>query len=625
MKRSHLMPFGSELGEDGSARFRLWAPSARRVTLALDESPQKHLVLDRFEDGWFELITREAMAGSRYKFRIDDSYNIPDPASRFQPCDVHGPSELVDPCAFLWNEVEWHGRPWEEAVIYELHVGAFTPEGTLQAVEQKLDYLRELGVTALELMPVADFPGKRNWGYDGVLLYAPDSAYGRPEDLKRLVQAAHAKGMMVFLDVVYNHFGPEGNYLRVCAPQFFTSRHRTPWGDGINFDGPDSRVVRDFFIHNALYWLEEYHCDGLRLDATDAIVDDSKPDILTELAQTVRKRFEKERSIHLILENGDNAARYLRRDGDGRVPLYSAQWNDDIHHALHVLVTGETDGYYSDYARQPRHQLGRCLAEGFAYQGEYSGYHGRKRGEPSEQLPPAAFISFLQNHDQVGNRALGERILQLAKPEAVRAALEVLLLAPSPPLLFMGEEFAATSPFLFFCDFQGDLAAAVTTGRRNEFAGFAQFTSLATRDQIPDPNAEETFLRSKLEWNALKQEFHRSWMQFYRELLSLRSRMVVPLAKQMSRGCARFRQWEGHGLTVEWETREGTVLRLSTNLGSDWLAIPAPEPGFRFYSSANGARAIERNGLPPWSVIWSLETSVRQSRSAAGRPRRHKE
>jgi 1,4-alpha-glucan branching enzyme/maltooligosyltrehalose trehalohydrolase len=287
---------------------------------------------------------------------------MPDPASRFQPQDVHGPSEVVDATAFQWREDSWRGRPWEEAVIYELHVGAFTTEGTFRGVEQKLDYLRDLGVTALELMPVADFPGTRNWGYDGVLLFAPDSSYGRSEDLKQLVQAAHAKGLMIFLDVVYNHFGPEGNYLHAYAPQFFTNRHHTPWGDAINFDGPESRVVRDFFIHNALYWLEEYNFDGLRLDAVHAIVDVSSPDILTELAQTVRERFGAERFVHLFVENVDNTVRYLSRDQSGSVRLYDAQWNDDIHHCLHVLLTGETDGYYADYAPLPQSAGRVCLS-----------------------------------------------------------------------------------------------------------------------------------------------------------------------------------------------------------------------------------------------------------------------
>jgi maltooligosyltrehalose trehalohydrolase len=607
MKCSYSMPFGAEVREDGSVRFRLWAPEAHRVELWLENAEQEHFPLAQREQGWFEVVTCRAGAGTRYRFRVDDEVPVPDPASRFQPCDVHGPSEVVDSRAFEWQDDRWRGRPWEEAVIYELHVGAFTPEGTFRAVEQKLDYLCELGVSAVELMPVADFPGARNWGYDGVLLYAPDSSYGRPEDLKRLVQAAHARALMIFLDVVYNHFGPDGNYLRVYAPQFFTNRHSTPWGDGINFDGPGSRVVRDFFIHNALYWLKEYRFDGLRLDATHAIVDDSAPDIVTELAQTVRARFDRERFIHLILENADNAAHYLHRDPKRHVSLYDAQWNDDIHHALHVLVTGESDGYYADYSRRPVCQLCRCLAKGFAFQGEYSEYHDTKRGEPSTGLPPSAFVSFLQNHDQVGNRAFGERVLKLASSAAVKAAMEILLLAPSPPLLFMGEEFAVASPFLFFSDFQGDLASTVTAGRRNEFARFAKFESSAMRNQIPDPNAEQTFLRSKLDWQSLAREPHVGWLQLYQKLLTIRQRTIFPCLKDISEARVQFCDSETCSFAIAWIFGDRARLHLRANLSSEPVRMLNQESGCRIYCSAQAAPAIEQGRLPAWSVVWSLE------------------
>jgi maltooligosyltrehalose trehalohydrolase len=609
MRRNHVMPFGTELQEDGSVRFRLWAPKAQLVELCLDEGTGEHLPLNRLEQGWFELLTGAATSGSQYRFRIDGNTSVPDPASRFQPGDVDGPSQVINPQEFQWNDGAWRGRAWEEAVIYELHVGAFTPEGTFRAVEQKLDYLCALGVTALELMPIADFPGKRNWGYDGVLLYAPDSVYGRPEDLKRLVQAAHGKGMMVFLDVVYNHFGPHGNYLRLYSPQFFSNRHCTPWGDAINFDGPESRTVRDFFIHNSVYWLDEYHFDGLRFDAVEAIADDSTPDILTELARCVREKFDGQRRIHLMLENGDNDAQYLSRDRENRVQFYDAQWNDDIHHSLHVLITHETDGYYSDYARDPIHQLGRCLAEGFAYQGDYSEYHGTQRGTPSRALPPSAFISFLQNHDQVGNRAFGERILQLASPEAVKAVMEILLLAPAPPLLFMGEEFGATSPFLFFCDFQGELALSVTTGRRNEFARFSQFSSLETRNQIPDPNAEETFRRSKLNWDRLTNGSHPGWLELYRNLLSIRRRVIAPCLAQAALVRTRYHKLQDRGLAVDWNLGDNSALKLCANLGRDWLKTTMSQLGSQFYSSSpEASHAFEHDRLAPWSVIWCLET-----------------
>src|ERR1700685_660674 len=350
VKRRYNMPFGAECLDDASVRFRLWAPAAHQVEVCLaGGNGSVQIPLEPCDKGWLELVTNVARPGSQYRFRINGAQDVPDPASRFQPRDVHGPSEVVDPNAFDWRDGDWSGRRWEEAVIYELHVGAFTSAGMFSAVRERLDYLADLGITAVELMPVADFPGRRNWGYDGVFLFAPDSIYGRPEDLKEMVQGAHERGIMVLLDVVYNHFGPEGNYLRSYAPQFFTDRHRTPWGDGINFDGPESRIVRDFFIHNALYWLTEYHFDGLRLDAVHAIIDDSTPDILTELADAVRRTIEPDRHVHLILENDSNQARYLQRGEHCRPKWYTAQWNDDVHHALHVLITGERAGYYIDY------------------------------------------------------------------------------------------------------------------------------------------------------------------------------------------------------------------------------------------------------------------------------------
>jgi maltooligosyltrehalose trehalohydrolase len=520
--RQHDMPFGTRLLPEG-VLFRLWAPGCDEVGLCIGAPPHESvLAMTACGDGWFERSVPGAAAGTRYRFEVGGGLRVPDPASRCNPDDVHGASEVIDPAGFDWHDTEWRGRPWEEAVVYELHVGSFSPAGSFAGVAQRLDYLVELGVTAIELMPVADFPGARNWGYDGALLFAPDSRYGRPEDLKALVQAAHARGLMVLLDVVYNHFGPEGNYLHVYARKFFTERHHTLWGAAINFDGADSRPVRDFFIHNALYWLTEFHFDGLRLDAVHAIIDDSPQHILAELAARVHATFGPERQVHLILENDANEARYLGAGG------YAAQWNDDIHHALHVLAAGETDGYYADYAEAPARRLGRCLAEGFAYQGEASAYRNHAaRGEPSAHLPPQAFVSFLQNHDQVGNRAFGERIGQCAPAAAVRAAAAVYLLAPAVPMLFMGEEFAATTPFLFFCDFGGELRDAVTEGRRREFRRFARFADSATQAAIPDPNAPASFAASKLDWKSLGDAERADWLNYYRGLLRLRREPTV--------------------------------------------------------------------------------------------------
>ena len=591
------MPFGAEVCADGSTRLRLWAPKAGRVDVAVCGPRERLIPMRRDEGGWFEAINGEIHAGSLYKFRIDEGISIPDPASRFQPNDVHGPSQVIDSAAFEWRDEEWLGQPWESAVIYELHVGTFTPEGNFEGVERRLDYLRDLGATAIELMPLSDFPGRRNWGYDGVLPFAPDSSYGRPDELKRLIQAAHEKDLMIFLDVVYNHFGPEGNYLRAYSPHFFTERHRTPWGEAINFDGPESRTVRDYFINNALYWLTEYHFDGLRFDAVHAIADDSKPDIISEIAETVRE-LTSGRQVHLVLENDNNAARYLRRSAKGRI--YDAQWNDDIHHALHVIVSGEKDGYYSDYADCPVEHLGRCLADGFDFQGQASPYRdGERRGEPSRGLPPSAFVSFLQNHDQIGNRAFGDRITEIADERALRAAMAILLLSPQPPLLFMGEEMAADTPFLFFCDFGADLAKAVTEGRRNEFARFAKFSDPAVRERIPDPNAESTFQASKLDWATLSSAKHRASIDFYKQLLSIRREKIVPLINHISADGAVAERLGKNALRVRWPLSNG-ALTLLTNLGSQEISLPSPDGQLIYTTHGAGKNST----LPPWSVMW---------------------
>jgi len=613
MKRRHNMPFGAECRDDGSVRFRLWAPAARQVELCLGDAMRPtHISLAARDKGWFELVTDAVKPGTQYRFRIDKAQKVSDPASRFQPRDVNGPSEVIDPDAFFWQDQSWRGRRWEEAVIYELHVGAFTPAGTFSAVRERLDYLVDLGITALELMPVADFPGLRNWGYDGVFPFAPDSSYGRPEDLKELVQWAHNRGIMVLLDVVYNHFGPEGNYLGLYAPQFFTDRHHTPWGNAINFDGEASatRTVRDFFIHNALYWLTEYHFDGLRLDAVHAIVDDSAPHILDELADAVRSSVEPDRHVHLVLENDRNQACYLRRTGGCKLHAYNAQWNDDIHHVLHVILTGERDGYYADYAERPLDRLGRCLAIGFAYQGEASRYrNGEARGEPTNGLPPTAFVSFLQNHDQIGNRAFGERITKLADPRMIRAAVEILLLAPAPPLLFMGEEFGSETPFLFFCDFGKDLAEAVTAGRRNEFARFARFNDPSTREAIPDPNATGTFEASRLDWERAVQPRHREWLRVYHQLLRLRCQHIV---SHLSAACAikaNYGVHAEHGLTAEWHFPDSSKLTLLANLGAASVSgFPLPAAPMIYASEGVSAETLKRGTLPASSVVWFLES-----------------
>lgn len=600
MRYLHRMPFGAEVLPDGRTRFSLWAPAAENVDLELEG---RTLPMERPAEGFFT-ATAEAAPGSRYRYRVDGERVVPDPASRHQPEGVHGPSEVVDSLAFEWEDDAWRGRPWEEAVVYELHVGTFSPEGTFAGIERRLDHLVDLGVTALELMPLSSFPGGRNWGYDGVLPFAPAGVYGRPEDLKRLVQAAHRRGLMVLLDVVYNHFGPEGNYLPLYAPQFFTDRHRTPWGQAINFDGEGSRFVRDFFIHNALYWLEEYRFDGLRLDAVHAIFDDSDEHFLVELSRRVRESPGADRHVHLVLENVNNTASYLRRSGPGLKP-YDAQWNDDIHHALHTALTGESAGYYADFADAPLSHLGRCLAEGFAYQGEPSRHFGgERRGEPAADLPPTSFVAFVQNHDQVGNRAFGERITDLAPEEAVRAAAAVYLLSPQVPMLFMGEEWAASSPFPFFCDFGEELAPLVTEGRREEFASFPEFSDPATRGRIPDPSDESTFRMAVLDWGEREEGIHHRLLGHYRDLLALRKREISPRLGNVPGGAALYRTVGERGLRVQWPLGDGSLLTLLANLGDEELGGFEAAPGRLLYATEGAAR--QERTLPPWSVAFYL-------------------
>ena len=588
------MPFGAMI-DDGGVLFQLWAPAAKRVDLQLLE-PARTLAMRRTEEGWYHLGVGNLGAGARYHFLINGEQHVPDPASRYQPQDVHGPSEVIDAEAFDWDDQSWTGRPWREAVIYELHLGTFTREGTFAAATAELGRLAELGVTAIELMPLADFPGRRNWGYDGVLPFAPDSVYGKPEELKRFIAAAHRLGLMVFIDVVYNHFGPEGNYLSLYAPQFFAPGE-TGWGQRINFDGAGAQHVRRFFIHNALYWLIEYHADGLRFDAVHAIHDESERHFLRQLADRVRQTIAGRRQIHLILENDRNEASFLQRDA-GSVPLYDAQWNDDFHHACHVLLTGEGGGYYGDYASAPLDHLGRALTEGFAYQGDFSAYRDCKRGEPSRHLPPLAFVHFLQNHDQIGNRAFGERLTTLATPAALAAATAMLLLAPAPPLLFMGEEWGATAPFLFFCDFKGELGAAVRDGRRREFARFPAFASPDARERIPDPLDLRTFERSCLD----RTQFNSDIATRYRALLALRQREIVPHLTERAPRQTRY-EVKGSRLDAEWQFEDDATLRLIANLGemptqsetlpSGWRQLWGPKP--------RGAT------LDPWTVVWSIK------------------
>lgn len=532
--------------------------------------------MTRDDDGWYQGLSPTAHVGTRYQFRINEDLFVPDPASFFQPDDVGAPSEVVDTAAFR-DSVLYPGRPWAEAVIYELHVGSFSDEGTYAGVEKKLSYLRDLGVTAIELMPLNDVPGRQNWGYDGVLLNAPNARYGRPEDLKRLLRAAHALDIMVYLDVVYNHFGPQLNYLHAYAENFFTTRHSTGWGPAVNLEGHDGAFVREFLIENALMWLRDYGFDGLRLDAVHALKDDSECHFLIELAETVRSQLAGRR-VHLMLENEANQAHLLER-AQGRPRLYDAQWGDDFHNALHVLLTGEDEGYYRAFADKPLEHLARSLTEGFAYQGEVFPLHNTSRGEPSAHLPPEATIFFAQNHDQIGNRALGERLSKLVSPEKLDQALALVLLNPHIPMLFMGEEAAVDTPFLFFADWSGEAAELMREGRRKEFAHFKAFSTPDMRARIPDPCDEKTFEASKLDWVGIdRSPVSVRFRDQTARLLKIRRERIVPLIKRgfvsaqskLSGEDARM-----GGLDVCWWTEQGDILQIVANFAEHELPLPA--------------------------------------------------
>jgi maltooligosyltrehalose trehalohydrolase len=581
--------FGPRLTRDGVA-FRLWAPAAKRVELVLDGAH----AMPRGDGGWYSLDVPRVGAGARYQFRIDGELDVPDPASHFQPDDVFGPSEVIDQEGFAWQAKDWRGRPWDETVLIESHVGTFTREGTYRAMIGKLDHLARTGITALELMPLADFAGGRGWGYDGVLWYAPDSAYGRPEDLKALIDEAHLRGLMVFLDVVYNHFGPEGNYLGRYAPTFFTDAH-TPWGSAIDFR---VKQVRAFAIENALSWLGDYRFDGLRFDAVNHIIrPPGELSLLHDLSVAVGELAQASgRHIHLVLENGDNIASLLDARQEPPRGKYRAQWNDDYHHVWHVMLTGESQGYYGDYQRAPRQDLARALASGFVYQGEPAAFWGgQRRGEPSGALAPTAFVNVLQNHDQIGNRPLGDRLESVADPRAIEAALAVTLLAPMIPMLFMGEEWGSKVPFPFFCDFKGGLADAVRNGRRQEYGWAYEKYG----DDVPDPLELSTFRSAVLDWESCTKPAGESRLALVQRLLAIRTKEIVPRLAGAAFGEAKA---DSNGLlSASWRMSGGSSLRLLANLSSADIADDAGrETGVSIWGGEIGKT------LPPWSVFWRI-------------------
>jgi len=591
--REHESIFGTQILKDG-VRFRLWAPKAGNVRLQL-YNPDISVPMMNGERGWFELVVEGVHPGRLYRYVLDGELAVPDPASRYQPDDVDGPSEIIDPRGYSWADEGWRGRPWEETIFYELHVGTFTQAGTFRAAIERMDYLVELGITAIQLMPVAAFSGRWNWGYDGALLFAPDATYGRPEDLKALVDAAHARGMMVFLDVVYNHFGPKGNYMAGFAP-LMTEKHKTPWGPAVNFDDDGSRTIRDFVSANARYWLDEFHFDGLRFDAVHEIQDTGPKHILAELAEDIRSCTDG-RHVHLVVENSHNQAGWLVRRADGTPRFYTAQWSDDVHHLLHVAATGERSWYYEDYADNHLEMLGRALAEGFAYQGQYRQRLGENSGEPSAFLPATAFVTFLQNHDHVGNRPLGERLSHLVDGRAVRALAAILFLSPHIPLVMMGEEFAANTPFLFFTDPGEDLVSSIREGRQAEYRQMP----IAGGRVPPDPVAEATFTASKLRWEELQRLPQAEVLSLYKRLIEVRREMITPHLAGMAGNAGKF-EVSRDGLRVSWRLSEGVVLTLLANLSNQSVTGIDVGPGPHLWLEGT----IQDDSLGPWSVVFTL-------------------
>jgi maltooligosyltrehalose trehalohydrolase len=556
---------------NGKCRFEVWAPRAARVDVHITSPKDRLVSMEPATRGYHQAVVDNVEPGSRYFYRLNDKER-PDPASRFQPEGVHGPSQ-VTAGDFSWHDESWVGPELKDYIIYELHVGTFTPEGTFDAIVPRLDYLKELGITAVELMPVAQFPGSRNWGYDGAAPFAAQNSYGGPESLKRLVDACHLKNLAVVLDVVYNHLGPEGNYLSGFG-SYFTDRYNTPWGPAVNFDGPESDEVRNFFIQNALYWVREFHFDALRLDAVHAILDHSPRPFLVELAEAIHAQAQRlNRRIYLMPESADNDARLLRARELGGFGLDS-QWNDDFHHCVHALLTGESTGYYEDYGRLD--QLAKSFREGFVYSGGYSSFRKRRHGSSSRDVPAERFIVFSQNHDQVGNRMMGDRLFRLAGFEGAKLAAGAVLLSPFIPLLFMGEEYGETAPFPYFISHTDpELAEAVRQGRCEEFRSFTW------GKEPPDPQAEAAFQSAKLDHGLRAKDPHRALFALYQRLIRLRKESAA-LAR-LDKGALEVIGVERKKLLFVRRWREENEVFMVFNFSSSEATFEPPVP-YRYWS-----------------------------------------
>ncbi|MGI8941665.1 MAG: malto-oligosyltrehalose trehalohydrolase [Actinomycetota bacterium] len=534
----------------------VWAPSAERVDVTVRD---RTAALRPAARGWWRADV-SIDHGDDYTFSLDGGEGRPDPRSAWQPKGVHGPSRHVDHDRFMWTDAHWCPPPLRSAVIYELHVGTFTPEGTFEAVIERIDYLASLGVTAIELLPANEFPGERGWGYDGVNLYAPHHAYGGPEGLKKLVGACHGAGLAVIMDVVYNHLGPAGNYLGEFGP-YFTDTYKTPWGDAVNLDQAGSSEVRNFFIDNALMWLRDYHCDGLHVDAVHALLDRSALHFLEELTQRVR-RYEAEanRPSWLIAESDLNDPRLVRSPAIGGFGM-DAQWSDDWHHALHSLLSGERDGYYADFGSLS--QVARALRHAYVFSGDYSDFRSRNHGRPTTGLPGSRFLGYLQNHDQIGNRAVGDRSSTLMSTGLLKVGAALVFTAPFVPLLFMGEEWGATTPWQYFTDHDAELGRAVSEGRRREFEAFRW-----APDDVPDPQDEQTFARSKLDWSEASGEPHAALFEWHRELIALRRSTLALLDDDLAATTVRFDE------DKRWMVVERGSITIACNIGAKPVELP---------------------------------------------------
>lgn len=591
---------------DGVARFRVWAPQAGSVEVVFEDGDAQPLSLTRETSGYFSGST--VTAARLYKYRVDDTGPWPDPCSRFQPQGVHGPSMLVDPSAFAWTDTNWRGVEIERQIIYELHIGTFTSEGTFDAAASKLEYLRDLGVTVLEIMPVAECPGRWNWGYDGVQIYAPYHMYGDHEALKRLVDRAHALGLAVILDVVYNHVGPDGNYLHCFSPHYFSERYRTDWGEPFNFDDEHNAGVREFIIGNACYWLREFHLDGFRLDATQSIFDASKTHVLAELAQRARAAAQPRRII-IVAENEPQCSEQLLPVVAGGFG-FDAMWNDDFHHSARVALTGVRDGYFHDYTGRAQ-EFVSCVRRGFLYQGQWYEWQKKGRGSPLRDRGACACIVFLQNHDQVGNTATGVRIHVSCAPPKLRAMTALTLLGPQTPMLFMGQEFGASTPFTFLADHTEKLARLVHGGRREFVAQFQSYADARLQALIPDPSAERTFLDSKLDWSEC--ERNRAMLDLHRDLLRLRAH--DPVISRQDWSAIDGATLSEHSFVLRWFDSDHGDRLLIVNLGTETspasIAEPllAPPPG-------NGWQVLWHSEAPEYGGLGSFDPVADHGRGA---------